>query len=268
MFKKQTDQTSNTRKAVRVGIWGPTGVGKTSYILGLHFADDNAGWSIRPAHPEALTFYIEGVDMLRKRLTFPPASPTGDPTAYHFELEKPPGWVGRREVFTIVLPEAAGEDYEQATDELLREYHLCQGIIWLIDPQYNPPPDKKGYTRLLQEWLGLLHLRQGGGRIEKFMAFCVTKMDHPNSYPFIADPAKYCEKLLGEDFYIALEKYCREDRIRFFAISVAGVNPRTGESNAEINVVHSGSKKLKRPAEPINLYQPLLWLVNQIKSTR
>ena len=249
---------------VKVGVWGPPGSGKTTYMIMLQFDEDHIGWKIKPLGWETQEIYLDGTDRMREQLRF--VDPTPLETKYmNFDFEGPVGGFFQRDrTFRVVIPEAPGEFYEKPEiyPELLDEISRYQGILWLVDPeQIDNPPERDGrrsYRRMIQQWLYSLYDKQGRrGSLKHYMAFCLTKMDMPNHYAHINNPKDYCLDKLGTDVQKFLETYCDLDRISFFATSSIGVD-KNHATNLELT--DPDLKNLRNPAHPINLFQPFDWL--------
>lgn len=249
---------------VKIGVWGPPGSGKTTYMLMLQFAEDRNGWKIKPLGWETQEIYLEGTDLIRDKRRL--VDPTPLQTKYlTFDFEGPVGGIFQRNrTFRVVMPEAPGEFYEKPEQypDLINEMSRYQGILWLVDPEQidNPPQreDRRSYRRMIQQWLYALYDKQDSrGSLNHYMAFCLTKMDLPKHYAHIDNPKDYCLDKLGNDVQLFLETYCDLSKINFFATSSVGVD-QNSESNLDSK--DPDRRKLRNPAQPINLFQPLHWL--------
>jgi hypothetical protein len=243
---------------VKIAIWGPPGSGKTTYLVMLQYAD-HQGWKIRPKNRQANDLIVNGLQLLRVKREHVPPSVPGQPSFLPFEfVRNSSGLFQKAKSFTVILPECAGEDYAnpQLGSDLVREIGNSHGILWLIDPLQidNPNPEYKNYLQMIQEWLFLLYDIQGGGDINKYMAFCLTKMDHPDHIKHINDPYNHCLDILGPEIAKLLEDFCILDRIKFFATSSVGFS-KDGTSN-----INPETDELLAPAEPVGLFNPFRWL--------
>ncbi len=253
---------------VKMGVWGPPSSGKTTYMIMLQFADDKGEWKIRPIGEETQQIYLDGTDLMRDKKKFVTATPLE--TKYlTFDFEGPTkGITQKKRNFRVVIPEAPGEfyAYPDKAPELVGEMNRYQGIVWLIDPDFikNPPQEEhRSYRRMIQEWLFKLYTKQGNtGNLQQHMAFCLTKMDLPEHYSHINDPKNYCLDLLGEDVQTFLEDFCDLNKIGFFATSSIGVNEK---KQTVIDLSDPDRRTLRQTAHPINLFQPFLWLFNQLE---
>lgn len=247
---------------IDIALWGPPQSGKTNYLVLLQLVD-REGWAIRPGNMEAMEFLNGGTELLESQRIFIPATlPTQGETFLPFEFEKK--GLLKPKIFRVFLPECAGEYYENPRrgSEFVKRICRSHGILWLVDPlQINNPQDgHKGYPEMIYEWLSTIYFEQGGGRINKHMAFCLTKMDHPNHVSHFDDPRKYCLKLLGRKVQVALEDFCYADKVDFYSTSAAGFIPGTTKSCVDPN----DPQKLTHPPNPKGLFDPLSWLFSEI----
>ena len=257
MFKKD--------EIIKIGIWGPPGSGKTHFLVMQQFANRDA-WNIRPWGDRARNLFNSGRRLLRQELQFiSPTPPDPNDIFLPFEFEGPGNSIfQKRRIFQVLLPECAGEYYEhpRRVPALAEEISRCHGIVWLIDPVQidNPKPEHKDYVEMIQDWLGLIHEKQGGGRLRHYMAFCLTKMDLPQYAKYInQDVQEFCLDKLGDDVRILLDDFCDPSKVNFFATSSIGFLPGTNHSNANLEG-SDNPKQLKSPANPVNLFDPFAWL--------
>jgi hypothetical protein len=148
---------------VKIGVWGPPGSGKTTYMIMLQFAEDRDEWKIKPLGRETQKIYLEGTDRMRDKSEFVASTPLE--TKYlSFDFEGPIGGLFQRNrTFRVIIPEAPGEFYEKPEEhtELVDEMSRYQGILWLVDPEQieNPPKNQRSYRRMIQQWLYELYER-------------------------------------------------------------------------------------------------------------
>ena len=249
---------------IKIGIWGPLGSGKTHFIVMQQFAERD-GWNIRPLDEKSRELFTNGRKLLRKEHEFVASTPTVfDKLFLPFEFEGPGKYIYlKRRTFRVFLPECSGEFYEKPNEypDLINEISRCHGIIWLIDPVQidNPISGQKDYTDMIQEWLGLIHEKQGYGRLKHYMAFCLTKMDLPIYSKYLNNESEeFCLNKLGDDVRILLDDYCDPKKVNFFATSAIGFLP--GTEIANLDTTDPQHPKLKVPANPVNLFEPFNWL--------
>ena len=265
----------NTVLNMQIGMWGPAGSGKSTYLTMLQFADRD-GWKFRPKGAETHEIYLEYTDCLRDKLEFVPANVKGNVHLLQFDFEYEGNLFERmvpkripitrkQKVYHVVIPESAGEHYEnprEAPSTLITTMQQSQAVIWLIDPfQLNHPESgRKSYKRMIQEWLYILYGEQPSGKLDKYFAFCLTKMDHPDYVEFIDEPESYCLERLGEDIILYLKDFCDTAKIEFFSTSSAGFDEDTGASTVD----PENPSKLKYPANPYRLFEPFRWLFKKL----
>ena len=256
--------TTKKPDVVEIAIWGPPQSGKTNYLAMLLLSPKPTGWSLN-AGIKTTKFLGDGYQYLLEEKEFIPPTLDDDGDFYPFNFNIP-GDFFRSKTYTVFLPEYPGEYYEnpERHPEFTKRIAKSHGIIWLVDPIEidNPTSDRKSYTRMILEWLGILqeYQRQGSGKIKTHMAFCLTKMDHENHVKGFENPRAYCLQKLGRPIQYFLENFCEQKRVNFFATSTAGFRHGTQTSNVDPN----DDNKLLNPPEPINLFVPFSWLFNVI----
>ena len=203
---------------------------------------------------------------MRDKLEFVPQTIPNEVSYLSFDFEEPKGFIRNRQ-YRVIVPEASGEHYErpETRPELLDQMSRYQGIIWLIDPERidNPPlTSHRGYRRIIQEWLNRLFEKHGGETLPQYMAFCLTKMDLPQYSKYIDKAEEYCLEKLGKDVGLFLDNFCDASKVSFFATSSIGfINGTKSESTID----PSDPSRLKYSAEPINLFDPFLWMFSVMK---
>ncbi len=253
LINKIFDRTQKP-DVIDIAIWGPPQSGKTNYLAMLLLSPklDVDGWSLN-AGIKTTRFLGAGYEHLLREKEFIPPTLEDEGSFYSFN-------------FTVYLPEFAGEYYENPDryTDFAKKIAKSDGIIWLVDPVEidNPTEGRKSYTGMILEWLGILqeYNRQRNGKIKTHMAFCLTKMDHPNHISEIDNAEKYCLKKLGKPVQRFLKNFCDEEKVDFFATSAAGVLDDKITSNVDQN----NPRKLIEEPTPINLFDPFEWLFNVI----
>ena len=245
---------------IEIALWGPPQSGKTNYLAMLLLSPKPEGWRLT-AGIKTTEFLSKGMQIILEEKKFIPPTVDEDGFFYPFDFEIPGTF--RSKNYTVYLPEYPGEYYAdpQKHSDFVQRIAKCHGIIWLVDPIEidNPTKDRKSYTRMILEWLGILQ-EYGGGRIKPHMAFCLSKMDDSKQKEGFKDPKKYCLQKLGKPIQIILENFCDPKKVGFFATSTAGFIPGTDISNVDPN----DSRKLINEPSPIGLFDPFDWLFDVI----
>lgn len=260
IFKRITDMTGKP-DLIEIAIWGPPQSGKTNYLAMLLLSPKPEGWRLT-AGIKTTEFLSTGMKIILEEKRFIPPTLDEDGFFYPFDFEIP-GTFGSKN-YTVYLPEYPGEYYENPKNhtEFVKRIAKCHGIIWLVDPIEidNPTEDRKSYTRMIVEWLGILK-EYGGGRIQSHMAFCLSKMDDPKQKEGFKNPRKYCLDKLGKPVQIILENFCDPKKVGFFATSTAGFVPKSDNIS---NVDPNDPRKLLNEPSPIGLFEPFAWLFDVI----
>jgi GTPase SAR1 family protein len=204
-------------RAMRIGIWGAPGSGKTTFLGALNVAlaraGDAAGWMMHGVDDTASDFLSESTHRLLAERAFPTA--TVNSRNLRWRLVRPEH--GRRRflrrtpppgqnVLELEIMDVAGQLYQsvpasksmrQPVDDLddltfpladddpdeqqalLGQLAACDGLIYLYDPTDERPYDY--FQRTLEQLSRRMY--DGGrvqdGRLPQFLAVCVTKFDDP-----------------------------------------------------------------------------------------
>jgi hypothetical protein len=261
--------------AAKILVWGPPGCGKSAFVCGW-FCDDAKKWKIREDDDITRAFREDGTTLLSNHDFLPPTNPN-TLTRLQFTFEKIHFFTPER--LRISVPECAGERFTAMDEELLNSIDEYDGILWLIDPvkawneQNSPPssnPNEMTYRKLLHRWLHAFHVARGTRkRGARRMAFCLTKMDHPDHIVWRNYPAKHFRNLVGPDSVNLVRDYCDPSHVKYFACSVVGVD-ENNESNAMQRLAANGSQiayavgeRLNCRPTPFGLFEPLEWLLGK-----
>lgn len=170
----------------------------------------------------------------------------------------------------------------------------CDGILVLFDPFMEDDRNYHYYDYLRRALLALSdRSHDRGSRLPHRVAVCVTKFDDPyvyrkaavgghiwladlpNAMPRVKEGRErmffrdLCTSANDADLVMALlEHYFHLDRIKYFVTSSIGfyISPATGrfDSSDSDNVLdRSGLPRIRGRVRPINVIDPLLWLVQQ-----
>lgn len=271
----------------KIGIWGPTGSGKTTY-LGALYLELQKEWSIVnqiSVGPDSNQLTIHIANNLANG-EFPPAtSRQSRHYALFFHPDSPS--IGRRLLqrkFELSLIEAPGDFTGRdpglrADDEISKYYeHIgeCTGLILMIDSdaQDRQSEDQFGvkqgsYYLALQKLFSALDTDKNGKVLPK-IAFCLSKadIDHPGREIDNTLAEKLVHQIVGEDTRNLIQSKCQtrgfRPKVRYYAISSVGMYTVAGQSRPNIHFVPRENKfQIAKPAErkPIQVADPLYWLL-------
>lgn len=197
---------------VRLGLWGASGSGKTTFMAALGIAtakrnSEQEPWTIFGSRGDTASsnWLIESTDMLWRRKQFPPPTLVG--VIREFELQ------GRVQVveegngislgrfhwgasdtlieedmsFGLSFVDVPGEIFEPnsnlSEDDILDDFEGCQGLVFLYDPEAG----KDNYNAFYPLVWALGSRLSGSGRmirgkLPQHLAVCVSKFDQPDVF--------------------------------------------------------------------------------------
>lgn len=257
----------------KIGIWGLTGAGKTTYLAALWLAVNNTPsteWRILAKNETAKTLFINYSGDLSNGI-FPPATdPDTNPVQYDFMLEYK-SYRGRSQRYNLSLIDAAGQHVLDDNDKYgyFETLQQSSGLILMIDP--NPIVEeqkKQGYFKPITRLLSKLDncRNNNSGKIETNIALCATKCDM-GKWPNIAgNPQGIFREIMDHFTYNAIKTSFSS--VCEFAISSVGLlKTPTGEiiSNMDF-IIEDNQQRLKirdmKHWEPMCLLEPIIWLTD------
>lgn len=272
----------------KMGIWGPTGAGKTTY-LGALYLELQKEWTIIDQS------YV-GRDSIQLKLNisnaltlgnFPPATPR---ESKHYSLFFHPNsrnWIHKKlkqRRFGLSLIEAPGEftgrDPGLREEDEVRKYYIhlseCDGLILMIDPESG---NKRGedlfgvdagtYFLALQKLFNYLEIDANGKVVPK-LAFCLTKIDTDIASHSIANIGleKTIFEIIGEDAKNLIRSRCAtpsfgKSRVKYFGISSVGKYTIDGHERPNIHYSPRENKFqiVKADRKAVNITAPIEWLL-------
>lgn len=253
LYKQWQRFTAADHSAFRIGIWGTTGAGKTTFLAMLYDALLlRPGWTVA-ADGKARGFVTGHLRNIRTKGRFPaPTEVTAETDIFRYILQEEgsKGADGQYNQVTLDFVDAPGEFYErphQADRRVTGEMDIldylssCHGIIFLLDPDRVDESLGEGdddyRTMLLDLMLEFQERNIKSGvsddlRLEQYMAFCVTKTDKETYWAGRKSPQNLAENVMGDTMYRMLgANFCKPGRFNFFASSAIGryQDPGTGE---------------------------------------
>lgn len=256
----------------KIGIWGLTGAGKTTYLAALWLAVNSShstGWKIWPENEKAETLFTNYSGDLRNGI-FPPATdPDTNPVQYDLMLEYT-SHRGRSQRYNLSLIDAAGQHVLDNSDnygyfETLRQ---SSGILLMIDP--NPIVEeqkKQGYFQPITRLLFKLRDRlKENGKIDTDIALCATKCDMGKWSDRAGNPQGIFPEIMDRFSYNAIKT--NFSSICEFAVSSVGLlDTPSGQtiSNMDYDIVNNQQRLKIRNMEqwkPMCLLKPIIWLTD------
>jgi energy-coupling factor transporter ATP-binding protein EcfA2 len=186
-------------------------------------------------------------------------------------------------------------------NELINQLATSRGILYMFDPirEFTVGDAYQRTDSLLTELMGVVSQQPGfDGKLPHHLAVCVTKLDDPRVFKTAQDlrlllPDDHSEwgfprvhEADAQDLFHALgqisksgngeavprllERYFHPERISYYVTSAVGfmVNKRTRlfDPRDTVNVYRtaSGAPLVRGPVHPINVVEPVLWIVRQL----
>lgn len=251
--------------------------------------------------PGSAAFFAEGTRMLQSGRFLPATEGKNQPVACTVSGILAPKrwswpewfrfWCRRHINCTLYVEDYPGGAllYADYQSELWRYLADCTGFIYLYDPQLDAT-DTTNFAYLDQaiDFVAtVVHDRQKADqfstRLPHYVAICITKFDHPdtlkrldeaglvvwgaNGAPTVLDQDadKAFRHLAHPDLVARLERSFMPSRIHCFVTSSIGFyRQASGQVDRQdlYNIV-PGENRLRGEAHPINVVEPLIWIVDQ-----
>ncbi|OQY44713.1 MAG: hypothetical protein B6242_12100 [Anaerolineaceae bacterium 4572_78] len=286
LYKQWQRFTAAQHSAYRIGIWGTTGAGKTTYLSMLY--DSlllRPGWTVA-ADTNARKFVTSQLRTIRTKGHFPPPTElTTEAEIFRYVLQEERSQHVDSEFNQITLDfvDAPGEFYEkphQADRRVAGEIDIldylssCHGIIFLLDPDRldnTLDEEEDDYrTMLLDLFLEFQERNVKSGfsddlRLEQYLAFCVTKADKDPFWTERENPQNAVEEIMGDTMYRMLSSnFARPNRYKFFSISAIGRYQDTETGEWLENVSYPGRPTPTRhvPKKPNDIIIPAVTTTN------
>jgi hypothetical protein len=247
-------------------IWGSASAGKTVYLSQLFMKHRHGGdsdWCVRlPAgsDPETVQFYEARLERFKKDNAFPAPTSRGDvkEIVYHLVNERTGQRVG------IAMEDRPGADFENVDADMARRLAAADGLLMLLDPRRDPADQTH---EVLKTLLAMQQVRMDDGRDPRPLAVCISKCDE-----LVGSAEAYRIALQTPEMLpgIALATSVREALVhyfetwRVFALSAAGLRRRHGAVEPGVFYDESFKLRINADAEPLNLLEPLLWLLEHV----
>ena len=260
----------------KIGIWGPKGAGKTTYLSVLYHDCLANGWKMKASDEESDEFRLRNYKLLFEQGVFPLATRQQDVGIYTYDISRT-GSLGVVQAYRLVLADASGEWFEDPIQmrnlfpEVINPYERltgCDGLVLLLDPE-EVRSQQTAHFVTISRALGTLERAASQSSINKpivpLMAICFTKMDR-EKYRFNVhlEPQRmneFARQILGEHIYQEIYNACAPERVKFFGCSSIGYQ-KNGRSHATIVTEESGETRINPDRIlPINIFKPIEWLL-------
>jgi hypothetical protein len=264
----------------RIGMWGPTASGKTTYLASLYLHRRKVGWDIQPLDPDdpVVRNFIDGEVNALASGRFPGATASGVVQGYELAFQVPVRGLLRTRPndYLVRMDDVSGEEIgprQTIRDEYFERLRECQGIVMLVDPE-----EEHAYGATFESYyspLAQLVTQVDDG--ETYFAFCITKVDLDRHWAEVnrvpeedkvahqANLRRYLRQLITQAAWDEIEPIFQAGRARVFAVSSVGriESPdgwrpniiREYGQDAETRIIH-----LDKHWQPINIFEPLAWI--------
>jgi GTPase SAR1 family protein len=194
----------SNNKDVKIGIWGGSGSGKTTFLSALELAtllDPNGNWNIwgnDEVSPGSVDFLLRGSESLRsKEFPDPTTGITRNLYTYEINGKLTTGFAGflnalrgmigkpRPVRFTLNVFDYPGGDLLTAdpADPLWENLAGCDGLVYLFDPYMDDPSSDN--FKCLSRSMSMIQqvIRKNNpasleqGLLPHYLAMCITKFD-------------------------------------------------------------------------------------------
>ena len=242
---------------IRIGLWGTSGSGKTTYLAILHNAlvlsDD---WELTE-DDEAGVFVDKHINDIEKG-NFPLPTEIADTIKIFTYTLRPQSSKGTGSKIVLNFLDAPGEFYEDilgdaaTTVKIVKrqsqhtnadmqvsetknnsgdivDYLLsCDGIILLLDPIQSKKKHNSYWTLLSKLFREFQRRSRRENmkteRLQQYMAFCVTKVDREEIWNQGKESADLAKDVIGEKLFKSLKtNFCLPNRYKFFSVASIGL---------------------------------------------
>ncbi len=259
-----------------IGIWGPKGAGKTTYLSVLYHDCLANGWKMKAADEGSDEFRLRNYARLFEEGEYPVATPLNDVGIHTYDISRI-GSLGVAQSYRLVLADASGEWFENPIQmknfypDVINPYErliACSGLILLLDPEEVQSRQSAHFVTISRA-LGTLERASSDNSVNKpiipMMAICFTKMDR-NKYRFNLNLEgekmnEFACEVLGAHIYQDILNACEPNRVRFFSCSSIGLQ-HNGRQTATVATEEIENNRIDPSRiNPINIFKPIEWLI-------
>lgn len=222
---------------IRIGLWGTSGSGKTTYLAMLYDAlEDSEEWTVEAGNDLADGFIDAHISTIDAGNFPPPTEISEDLKVFTYILKK-----GASSIFLNFL-DAAGGFYEDFRGNATQQVEIvetndtlgdivdylrsCDGIIFLLDPIRSKKQGESYKTlllRLFREFQKRSRQKGMDTKLQQYMAFCVTKVDKQGIWDKGLNSPDLAKDVMGEQLFRRLRtNFCLDGRYEFFSVASIG----------------------------------------------
>lgn len=272
MTTSQNPNNSSVPKTIRLGLWGLPNSGKTVYMTMLyHYLNLSTQWRVL-VDEQTLDFVDSHHEQLIEEGSFLPrtSSSTNKPQYFYKLINNQ-----TNESIEITFIDIAGDLFLEKDLEINRQniytyFNSCHGIIFFISPLQADLEllNGKSYLKTLSNLLNKMQIHSNHtDRLEQYVAFCITKVDHTDFYETHqqASPEEAILKILGPNinlnwfnnyFHLKIDEKKnklsdipnKHNRCKFFYISPFGVyKDKNGAIKSPVEPIQEKPLESNRP---------------------
>jgi len=259
------------------------------------------GGVFRKRSPGRWEFHLDLIDPPGEMLNARPSVPDGGSANADKDPFETDGTYGSDPLDEEPLAE------DQDPDELINSLAACDGLIFLFDPitersEGNAYSNFQGtLLRITEQVARSRERRMAGGKLPQYVAVCVTKLDNPrifrtaragglltydygeHNFPWVPDKwaTEFFDLLCGTPQLRraagvrgGIRASFRAERVKYFATTSVGFHlaPRSLRFNESdylnVSTGPSGRAMIRGDVHPINVFEPVRWLCQQIMTER
>jgi hypothetical protein len=305
--KKKEYNEMDDKEELQIGVWGPQGAGKTTYVVMVWGTClvSGAQWRARPNDPKTSRFVIKHLAALRKTGEFPPPTPPNDDPVYRsyyfaprpqetedgqddiVEQVRSPfesfaDWIYASDVtvpantdshtsLNVSFTDVAGERYKSdpIDSDLWNHIWKCKGLLCLLDPEQADSHFDVTLNLVQNLWLKSNSSSDNlvHDMLPHYVALCFSKIDRPGWYEYRDRPEALVDEL--------------EDRIGVNLLALLDgyflpdrikvftlSSIGVDEQGQSLNPNQEGRVLAPNKIRPINLISPLRWLFESLQNNR
>ena len=224
---KQDVLQNSSKTTIRLGIWGTTGAGKTTYLTMLYDALEMSNQWVVTVDEKARTFVEDNLTRIKEQRQFPaPTEPSEKLEVFRYTLTSVSRYIRKKIVLDFI--DAPGEFYEDIREskteieiseaptnqqreqsyppevqsmDIVDYLNSCDGIIFLLDP-IRSKGNGKAYSTLLRNLFlefqeRSRHPEMKTEQLEQYMAFCINKFDRENLWENSKKAYELAQEIMG-----------------------------------------------------------------------